>query len=83
MADVMCPPSWDRATEVFPVLSDLHYRQIRLRNPVTILPHSRRAFYIHSSLPDDLGIQYQSFLEDDIIFQDERIAVYPGLGHTV
>lgn len=50
---------------------------------MTLLPRGRRAFYIHSSLPDDLGIQYQAYREDEIILESEHIVVYPGLGHTV
>lgn len=47
------------------------------------MPGSRRAFYLHSGLPDDLGIQYQSYGEDDIVAEDEHVLVWPGLGHTV
>ena len=47
VADRVLPPSWDRAC------------RIRLDAPVTLLPHTTRGVYIHSSLPDDLGLQYQ------------------------
>lgn len=38
---------------------------------------------MHSSLPDDLGIQYQSYPEGSIVAEDDRIVIFPGLGHTV
>lgn len=47
-----------------------------------MLPHQRKALYCHSSLPDDLGIQYQSYRKSDIVASDEFIALHPGLGHT-
>lgn len=47
-----------------------------------MLPHSRHGFYCHSSLPDDLGIQYQSYAQDDVVAEDEYVRVLPGLGHT-
>ena len=50
--------------------------------PFTMQPHSKHGFYCHSSLPDDLGIQYQSYGKDDVVAQDEFITVLPGLGHT-
>jgi hypothetical protein len=50
--------------------------------PVKLLPHSTRALYCHSSLPDDLGIQYQSYGKHDIVAEDEYLVVRPGLGHT-
>lgn len=49
---------------------------------MVIGPHQRRAFYAHSGLPDDLGIQYQSYRRTDIVAQDEYIRLLPGLGHT-
>lgn len=45
-------------------------------------PHRRIALYCHSGLPDDLGIQYQSFRKEDIIAADDFITLHPGLGHT-
>ena len=36
-----------------------------------------------SSLPDDLGIQYQSYRRDDIVAYDDVLVIYPGVGHTV
>lgn len=56
--------------------------QIKFDKKVKLLPHQRRALYCHSSLPDDLGIQYQSYRKSDIVAQDQFISVYPGLGHT-
>jgi hypothetical protein len=37
---------------------------------------------VHSNLPDDLGIQYNSFGEHHVVAKDEHISVLPGLGHT-
>ena len=48
-----------------------------------ILPHSRRGLYVHSGLPDDLGIQYQSYAKSDVVAEDEHVVLHPGLGHTV
>jgi hypothetical protein len=53
-----------------------------LQTPFRLMPHSRHGFYCHSSLPDDLGIQYQSYSKDDIVAEDEVVAIRPGLGHT-
>lgn len=47
-----------------------------------IPPHGRRAVYCHSGLPDDLGIQYQSYSKKAIVGQDEYVTLHPGLGHT-
>jgi len=63
-------PSWDRPQEIV------------FHTPVVIGPHARRGFYVHSSLPDDLGIQYQSYPRDHIIAEDDKIAIFPGVGHT-
>ena len=46
VADKVCRPSWDR------------HVSIALTKHFTMLPHSVHGFYIHSSLPGDLGIQY-------------------------
>ena len=70
VADEFCSPSWD------------HPREIFLSSPVRVLPGSRIALYIHSGLPDDLGIQYQSYREDVVVAEDEHLMIYPGLGHT-
>lgn len=70
VADVTCRPSWDLPFE------------ISFTQPVKMLPNSVRGFYCHSSLPDDLGIQYQSCRVDDIIAEDEILSIHPGLGHT-
>jgi hypothetical protein len=50
--------------------------------PIKLLPHQRRGIYCHSSLPDDLGIQYQSYAKDNIVAEDKFIRILPGLGHT-
>jgi hypothetical protein len=63
-------PSWDR-----------HY-EVVLDEPFVILPHSRHGIYCHSSLPDDLGIQYQSYEKNAVVAKDEHIRVSSGLGHT-
>ena len=47
-----------------------------------MLPHSRHGFYCHSSLQDDLGIQYQSYNKNDVVAEDDYLRVHPGLGHT-
>lgn len=49
---------------------------------MTLLPHSRRALYCHSSLPDDLGIQYQSYPAKSPFAGDEHVTLFSGLGHT-
>lgn len=49
---------------------------------IKLLPHTCRALYCHSGLPDDLGIQYQSYKKTDIVAQDAHIEIRPGLGHT-
>jgi len=46
-ADCICRPNWDK-----------HY-EVQLNVPFKLLPHSVHGFYLHSSLPGDLGIQYQ------------------------
>ena len=47
--------------------------------PVTLLPHGQRGLYCHSSLPDDLGIQYQSYdSRDSVVAQDEVRASETG-----
>ena len=46
IADKFYRPSWDRHVE------------IKFDKPIRLLPHTRRAIYCHSGLPDDLGIQY-------------------------
>jgi hypothetical protein len=47
-----------------------------------LLPHQKRGLYCHSGLPDDLGIQYQSYSKENVVGEDEHIALLPGLGHT-
>lgn len=69
VADEQCAPSWDTP------------REIRLAKPVVVSPHHTRALFVHSNLPDDLGIQYQTYAERDVIAQDEHVEVRPaGLG---
>ena len=45
VADEECAPSWDAP------------RHVALRVPLVVPPHQRRALFVHSNLPDDLGIQ--------------------------
>lgn len=70
IVDFTCRPSWDRPFE------------IPFESSVKLLPNTIRGFYCHSSLPDDLGIQYQSYSRHDIIAEDDAISIHPGLGHT-
>lgn len=56
--------------------------QIHFDKPVKLLPHTCRALYCHSGLPDDLGIQYQSYKKTDLVAADAHIEIRPGLGHT-
>ena len=56
--------------------------QIRFHTIVKLLPHTCRALYCHSGLPDDLGIQYQSYQKSDVVAADEHVIIRPGLGHT-
>jgi hypothetical protein len=70
VADRVCRPSWDRPLE------------IKLHTPLVIPPHGRRALYCHSGLPDDLGIQYQSYPKSAVVGEDQYLRVLPGLGHT-
>ena len=65
-----CAPSWDKASE------------IELNPPVVILPYQRRGFYCHSELPDDLGVQYNTYSKDAVVCEDEHICVTAGLGHA-
>ena len=58
-------------------------RELPLDKPVRIAPGETRGFYVHSGLPDDLGLQYQSYgEEDDIVAADEHLTIHPGVGHT-
>ena len=54
-----------------------------------------RALYVHSALPDDLGLQYQTTRQGGgygggryggaavaVVDEDEHLALLPGLGHT-
>lgn len=71
VADAVMRPSWDR-----------HF-QIPLKEPFRMLPHRVHGFYIHSSLPGDLGIQYQSYQQNEIVCADEHLMLTPGIGHAV
>ena len=70
VAEEECAPSWDTA------------REVRLAHPVHVLPHHTRALFVHSSLPDDLGIQYQSYHSVEPFAQDPLMTLLPGLGFT-
>lgn len=71
VADQICRPSWDRLTE------------IKFDIPLCLLPHECKALYCHSGLPDDLGIQYQSYRRKNEVFaKDEHVSLLAGLGHT-
>jgi hypothetical protein len=64
-------PSWD-----VPV-------RIALSTPVRILPGGCASIYIHSSLPDDLGIQYRSTSSaGEVTLENEHLRIMPGIGHT-
>jgi len=71
VADTVCRPCWDRSFTV------------ALMKPFRMLPHSTHGFYIHSSLPGDLGIQYQSYSKNEIVAQDGHLVLSPGIGHAV
>ena len=64
------PPSWNAA------------REVRLQRPVRILPHHTRALYVHSNLPDDLGIQYQEYRGTEVVADDGCVRMLKGLGFT-
>jgi hypothetical protein len=49
---------------------------------VNILPHQTLGFYAHSNLPDDLGIQYQSYQRDSVVAENDHLRITPGVGHT-
>ena len=70
VADQTCTPSWDKLTE------------ITFIKPMVLLPHERKALYAHSNLPDDLGIQYQSYQKGEVFARDRHVALVAGLGHT-
>ena len=54
-------PMWDSTTE------------IAFDKPVTLLPGETRALYIHSALPDDLGLQYQTTRGQERADEDDYI----------
>ena len=56
---------------------------MELRQAVTLLPGETLGIYCHSALPDDLGIQYQSYRsENDVVAASQHLMMFPGLGHT-
>ena len=58
-------------------------RELVLDAPVRIMPGETRGFYVHSGLPDDLGIQYQSYHgQEELVARDQFLTVIPGIGHT-
>lgn len=57
--------------------------QIIFKRSIKLLPGQKCSLYIHSGLPDDLGIQYQSYGKGSIVAEDDHLLMYPGLGHTV
>ena len=57
----------------------LHIYQIKFDQPVTLLPHSQRGLYCHSSLPDDLGIQYQSYQSKESIVAENEVCLFKNL----
>lgn len=63
-------PMWDSTTE------------IKFDKPIVLLPGTRRGIYVHSALPDDLGLQYQSTGRGNIADENEHIQIIPGVGHT-
>mmetsp|Transcript_12713 Transcript_12713/g.24117 ORF Transcript_12713/g.24117 Transcript_12713/m.24117 type:complete len:425 (-) Transcript_12713:125-1399(-) len=70
VANVECSPSWDKC------------HRIELDSPLVLLPGQRRGLYVHSNLPNDLGIQYQSYSRNTPFAQSEHVTLHPGLGHT-
>lgn len=57
--------------------------RIELARPVRILPGKCSAIYVHSSLPDDLGIQYRSTTgPEEVTFENDHLRIMPGIGHT-
>lgn len=59
------------------------HRRIRLDEPVRIRPGETRGLYVHSALPDDLGIQYRSTSSpEENVGESEHLRIHPGLGHT-
>ena len=76
--DAHVAPSWNAATE------------IRLHVPVHVLPHHTRALFVHSDLPDDLGVQYMDTRAyrgaapgaEEVCGQDAAVRLLSGLGFT-
>jgi hypothetical protein len=67
-------PSWNSTTEIV-------FNEAKVR----ILPGERRALYVHSALPDDLGLQYQTtraHSSEQVVDEDELVQIFPGVGHT-
>ena len=81
--DVLDPEDWQQVACVRLAAAWDGTREVTLSQPVRIKPGSARGFYIHSGLPDDLGLQYQSFhSQEEPAAQDEFLTVVPGIGHT-
>jgi len=71
VSDGFFGPSWNASTE------------IPLKTPVWIHPMQIRGFYIHSQLPGDRGIQYQScWKAQSSTCESTYVKVLPGVGHT-
>ncbi len=61
-------------------------RELRFQTPVVVPCGARVALYIHSSLPHDRGIMYQTFPSyDATVCRDDNLCIYPGearVGHV-
>lgn len=73
----------DNANIASSISVTLTHIQVVFRKPINLLPGQRIALYLHSGLPDDLGIQYQTYNKDSIVAEDDHIVLFPGVGHTV
>ena len=76
LTEELCQPSWDVA------------RPVELQCTLTLRPFQTRGVYLHSALPDDLGIQYsghqrrRQLQRDTPVAENDHLLVTPGLGHT-
>ena len=59
-----------------------HCVEVALSQPVRVLPGSTVGIYVHSDVPGDGGIIYQSCGRSDVLAASEHVRVLPGLGHT-
>lgn len=61
-------------------------RELRFVEPVVVPVGARVALYVHSTLPHDRGIMYQSFHSYETpICRDSNLCIYPGearVGHV-